>query len=282
MATQRRNTRPKRAQKAPGEESSEAANWEALSYDEVRNILAGIKDLPRNALDPITTARFLCASMPEPVRTAWRKAKKPLNLLFEAVVKTGYGPDCAQLLWELRSRFEQKTLFELCEASSPPMSLLVAENPEDEGVEELGFSEPVANDSHAVSIERAWTQRGKREHYTDFIALGVRVLEEAGCKYPCANRPDKCTGEESTASRTVVDIMCEVVSLVWNDSRKGSSPEDGLEHSLEAIEAAYQRGRPVLDKIMPAESEDLLIEKLNDHRMKRGDKGLGRIWVLRR
>jgi len=273
-----------------GPSTDKSVDWTPFTYDELRRELAGIKDIPEVALDPITTAAFLCASMPGPVRAAWRAAVKPIEHLTAALLSYGYACDWVDRLWELRARFERARVFELFKVSSVPSSALVAESPEDDD-KCLEFTEPLENPSDEVSIERAIAHRPPkkddadpvvvpREHYIDFVVLGVRVLVEAGCAKGYADGGGSNAG--SATSRSALDIMCDVVEVAWSDTSQTDSPR-----SRDAIEKAYRRGITDLPKHdFSAFGPDrrpggTLIESLNRHREKRGSKGLGSVWLRR-
>ena len=195
------------------------ASWHPFTYDELRRELGTIKDMPEKALDAITTAAFLCATMPGPVRDAWRIARKPFDRLLAALLETGYAPDWKQTLWEMRSRFERDRQFELREASRPPIAALISGDPDDD-LENLEFAEPVESDSVEVGMERVRTGRKKWKHFTDFVVIVVRVLEEAGCPEASEDRRDEALKAGKAFVRSSFDIVFDVVDLAWASRRR--------------------------------------------------------------
>jgi hypothetical protein len=298
--------------KEPTEEvSAGSAEWKAYTYDDIRKELEGIKDLPENALDALTIAAFLCSPMPGPVRAAWKAAAAPVHRLLTALVETGYRRECARMLWEIHTRFERARFFRLVVSGDPPSSGVSLDDSDDPD-EGFCYSEPVESVSHSSAIERlgampvrepdseetadAGTEAGqtppdepvgaggaRREHYTDFVVLGMRILEEAGRARASEDRRGKALENGSTASRSSLDIMCDVVNTIWSDW----SQSDSFRTS-DSVRRAYQRGKRELPKnfpwgpFKPDGPETSLIKLLEEHRKKRGALGLGRIWLRRR
>jgi len=299
------------AAKNPTKPKSELAeDWQAFTYDEIRKLLEGIVDFPEEALDAITTAAFLCASMPRPVRKAWRAAATPIHNLIAALLWTGYGRDCAQMLWEIYTRFERARHFRLVVSCLPPLTVQDSNDPYDPD-ETFGYSEPVECESHKNAMERframpvrepdseentdagtgaaqtspdapAEAGVGQREHYTDFVVLGMRILEEVECPRASEDQRGEARMARSTARRSSLDIMCDVVNMIWSDSAHSDS-----DRSVESVRRAYQRGQRELPEDFPAKAYKpgdpvtSLITLLEEHRKKRGSLGLGRIWLRR-
>jgi hypothetical protein len=299
------------AGRSPAKPKSKLAeDWQAFTYDEIRELLEGIVDFPGEALDAMTTAAFLCASMPGPVRAAWKAAATPVDNLIAALLLTSYGRDCARMLWEVHRRFERARYFRLVVSCLPPTTVQDSNDPYDPD-EAFGYSEPVELDSHNNAVERLGdvpvrepdseenTDTGmgagqttpdapagagvdKREHYTDFVVLGVRILEEVECARASEDQRGEARMARSTARRSSLDIMCDVVNMIWSDSAHSDSYR-----SVESVRRAHQRGLRELPDDFPANAYKpgdpgtSLIKLLEEHRKKRGSLGLGCVWIRR-
>jgi len=265
--------------RAKARSDQKPVDWLAVTYDELRQLLAGIEGIPEKAIDPITTAAFLCAPMPGPVRAAWKVAETSVKGLIAALLDTGFWPDDARILGELQLRFQRGRFFRILPFSGPAVTKFGFDGP-DGSIDKFVHVEPV--ESNGVSLERVRTSGGKREHFQDFVAIGMRVLEEAGCPRESQDRRGKALKTQSKAGKSSLDIMWEVVNLAWSDS-----PKTGHRRSGDAVRKAYGRGLGELRKDIVGDPGKhggpgtSLIELLEEHRRKRGARGLGSIWLRR-
>jgi hypothetical protein len=205
-----------------------------------------------------------------------------LYSLLAAFVETDFDPAMMHLLFEIRTRLDERRNYRLIEASSTGESSLLLVGPDNEPRTVDCYEEPVEHRSQEVGFERFPSVRGVREHYADFIVICAGVLQEAGYKVESESRRGGTLRSKAATNRSVFAIMVDLLDIAWSDSARDERPR-----SIETVRDAYKRAMKNLPKDFPGAPDQSvpsgrsMIELLKVHREKRGAHGLGAVWLRR-
>jgi hypothetical protein len=239
------------------------AEWQSLTYDQVRDLIGKIPGMPEEAVDPLTIAVVLCGPMPQPLRDTWRKNSGYIRDVLQAMSAVGYDRELLQALLDAWLAIEQRRLFSLETVTHIPRSVFFpGEFPDD----------PPSQEGER-SLERYGPVRGIKEHTNDLLVLGMGVLIECGCpRAQSKARRTKVTDAANTSPKSAAELMVQVLEVAWSD-REGTESQ----RNPAALNQRYSRAKKRLSRL-PRENAISLLEA---HKKKHSNFATRLVWVRR-